>query len=179
MPNLKKIFSKIYDQYVAKIYRFIFLKVNSKEIAQDLTSETFLKAWESFKKRTLNIEHRTIDNPKAFLYQIAKNLIIDYYREKGKVQLVSAQSLPIVDPRMNLEERAMINSDLELVKKAILNLKDEYQDAIIWYYLEGYSVSEIAKILDKSEPATRMLISRAIKNLRQEYKNLINAAGRR
>jgi RNA polymerase sigma factor (sigma-70 family) len=54
-----------------------------------------------------------------------------------------------------------------------LKLKDEYQDAIIWYYLEGYSVSEIAKILDKSEPATRMLISRAIKNLRQEYDKLV------
>ena len=49
MKNLRKIFSKIYDRYIDKIYRFIFFKVNSQEIAQDLTSETFLKTWESFK----------------------------------------------------------------------------------------------------------------------------------
>jgi len=171
MPNLKKIFSKIYDKYVAKIYRFIFLKVNSKEIAQDLTSETFLKAWETF--RVQNSEFK-VQNPQAFLYKIAKNLVIDFYREKRKVQLVSTQNVSIVDPKANLEERAMINSDLELIKKAIFNLKDEYQDAVIWYYLEGFSISEISKFLDKSEPATRMLISRAIKNLRQEYDKLIN-----
>jgi RNA polymerase sigma-70 factor (ECF subfamily) len=171
MPNLKKIFSKIYDKYVAKIYRFIFLKVNSKEIAQDLTSETFLKAWKAFSFQRSEFR---VQNPQAFLYKIAKNLVTDYYREKAKIQLISAESSPIIDPRINLEEKAIQNSDLELVKKAILKLKDEYQDAIIWYYLEGYSVSEIAKILDKSEPATRMLISRAIKNLKKEYEKLIN-----
>jgi len=175
MPNVKKIFSKIYDKYVAKIYRFIFLKVNSKETAQDLTSETFLRGWEAYKKNQnpKSNPRNEIENPQAFLYRIAKNLVIDYYREKGKIQLVPTESNPIADPQTNLEEKAIQNSDLELVKKAIFHLKDDYQDAVIWYYLEGFSIPEIAKFLDKSEPATRMLISRAIKNLRQEYDKLI------
>ncbi len=62
MADLRKIFSKIYDQYINKIYRFVFLKVSSQEIAEDLTSETFLKTWESFKNGT------RIENPQAFLF---------------------------------------------------------------------------------------------------------------
>jgi len=73
MANYRREFSKIYDQCIDKIYRFIFLKVNSKEIAQDLCSETFLKGWETYKKNT------KIENPSAFLYRIASILVIDYF----------------------------------------------------------------------------------------------------
>lgn len=163
MANIRKIFSKIYDSYVEKIYRFIFFKVSSKEIAEDLTSETFLRGWKTFKNEKNNIE-----NPPAFLYKIARNLVIDYYREKGKFQVVSAENIALIDPRTNLEEKMITNSDLEMVKKALFNLKDEYQEAIIWYYLDGLSVSEIAKLLDRTEPATRVLISRALKTLKKE-----------
>jgi len=163
MANIRKIFSKIYDNYVEKIYRFIFFKVSSKEIAEDLTSETFLRGWKTFKNEKNNIE-----NPPAFLYKIARNLVIDYYREKGKFQVVSAENTALIDPRTNLEEKMITNSDLEMVKKALFNLKDEYQEAIIWYYLDGLSISEIAKLLDRTEPATRVLISRALKNLKEE-----------
>jgi RNA polymerase sigma-70 factor (ECF subfamily) len=168
MRRAKKIFSKIYDQYVEKIYRFIFLKVSSKEIAEDLTSETFLRGWEVFKREKNNIE-----NPEAFLYKIARNLVIDHYREKGKFQVVSTERTPTIDLKTNLEEKAIIDSELEMIKKALLNLKEEHQDALIWYYLNGLSISEIAKILDKKESATRVLISRALKNLRQEYNKLM------
>ncbi|KPJ57480.1 hypothetical protein AMJ49_00955 [Parcubacteria bacterium DG_74_2] len=154
MANIRKIFSKIYDNYVEKIYRFIFFKVSSKEIAEDLTSETFLRGWKTFKNEKNNIE-----NPPAFLYKIARNLVIDYYREKGKFQVVSAENTALIDPRTNLEEKMITNSDLEMVKKALFNLKDEYQEAIIWYYLDGLSISEIAKLLDSS---------RALKNLKEE-----------
>ena len=50
MDNAQKQFSKIYDQYISRIYRFVFLRVNSVDIAQDLTSETFTRAWSSFAK---------------------------------------------------------------------------------------------------------------------------------
>ena len=162
MERAKKIFSKIYDQYVEKIYRFIFLIVNSKEIAEDLTSETFLKGWKNFKKNQ-------IENPKAFLYKIAKNLIIDFYRKKEKLKTVSAEAKPIADKNINLEEKILLNSDLKVVMNALSKLREEYKDAIILYYLDGLPISEIAQILDKSENATRVLISRAMKNLREEY----------
>jgi len=163
MPNLKKAFSKIYDQYIEKIYRFIFLKVNSKEIAEDLTSETFLKCWEAFKEKE-------IENPQAFLYQIARNLIVDHYRQKEKFQTVPIENNPISDPRQNLQETSNLNLEMEKVRTALSKLKDEYQDVLIWYYLEGIPVRKIAKMLDKTESATRVLIHRALNSLREELK---------
>ena len=162
MENLRKIFSKIYDRYIDKIYRFIFLKVNSQEIAQDLTSETFLRGWESFKNGN------KIENPQAFLYKIARNLVTDHYREKGRAQVVSAEFIPIVDPRQNLEEKSLLNSDIDNVKMALASLPEEYQDVIIWHYLDGLAFSEIGQILHKSENAVRVQTHRALEKLRKK-----------
>jgi len=54
MDKASRQFSKIYDKYIEKIYRFIYFKVNSVEISQDLTSETFLKAWQAFQREKIN-----------------------------------------------------------------------------------------------------------------------------
>ena len=163
MANLRKVFSKIYDQYIDKIYRFIFLKVNSQEIAQDLTSETFLRGWESFQAKNEEIE-----NIQAFLYRIARNLVTDYYREKGRTQVVSAEFVSIVDPRQNLEEKSLLNSDVDNIKRALASLKENYQNVIIWHYLDDLPIQEVANLLDKSEEATRVLLHRALKALKNE-----------
>ena len=165
MANQRKIFSSIYDKYVDKIYRFIFIKVSSQEIAEDLCSETFLRGWQAFKER------EDIENPPAFLYQIARNLIIDHYREKGKAKIVSAEYTPIVDPREDLEEKANLSSDLEGVRRSLANLKGDYQDVIIYRYLDELSVPEIAKILEKSEGTVRVTLHRALKALKNELGN--------
>ena len=163
MANLRKIFSKIYDRYIDKIYRFIFFKVNSQEIAQDLTSETFLKTWETYKNGNQEIE-----NIQAYLYKTARNLVIDFYREKGKVQIVSADNPLIPDPAPNLEEKAMLSSDLDQIRQALTNLRDDYQNVIIWHYLDDLPISEISQMLDRTEEATRVLLHRALNALRNE-----------
>lgn len=164
MDKKKKEFSKIYDQYIERIYRFIFLKVNSKEIAEDLTSETFLRTWEVFKNQNPKIE-----NISGFLYQIARNLVTDFYREKGKIQILSTDlGRPIIDPRQNLEEKAKTDSDLERIMKTLKELNEDYQNAIIWYYIDDLPIQEIANLLGKTEAATRVLITRAIKSLREK-----------
>ena len=168
MSNPKKKFGKIYDQYIGKIFRFVFLKVNSQETAEDLTSKVFLKGWEAFKGAESK-EGKKIDNPQAFLYQIARNLIIDYYREKGRAQIVSTEFAPqIADPRTNLEETAKTNSDLAIVTQAMQSLKGDYQEIIIWHYLDDLSISEIAGILNKQEGAVRVMLHRALKDLKNE-----------
>jgi len=171
--NLRKEFSKIYDKYIEKIYRFVFLKVSSPEVAEDLTSETFLKGWLAFRQQaTSNKQQATkIENPPAFLYQIARNLVIDHYREKGKAQIVPAEDYRIIDPRINLEERANLNSDFEQVRHALINLKEDYQDVIIYRYLDELSVPEIAKILEKSDGTVRVLLHRALVALRATINN--------
>jgi RNA polymerase sigma-70 factor (ECF subfamily) len=168
MDKIKKEFSKIYDQYIEKIFRFIFLKVNSKEVAEDLTSETFLRTWEIFKNGNPKIE-----NISAFLYQIARNLVTDFYRQKGKTQIISADlGPPIIDPRINLEEKAKLNSDLETIRKAISQLNEDYQNAIIWYYIDDLPIEEVANLLGRTEEATRVLISRALNALREKIKEV-------
>jgi len=162
MANLRKVFSKIYDQYINKIYRFIFLKVNSQEIAQDLTSETFLRSWESFKNGN------KIENPQAFLYKVARNLVTDYYREKAKTQVVSAEFVPVADPRPGLDERVMLGSDLEVVRRALAILKEDYQNVIIWHYLDDLPIQEVAEMMGRTEETTRVLLHRALKALRQK-----------
>ena len=160
MANPHKEFSKIYDKCIDKIYRFIFLKVNSQEIAQDLSSETFLRGWEAYKSNP------KIDNPFAFLYRIARNLVTDYYRQKARTQFVSPEAVPIIDPNPGIEEKAVLNSDLEQIKAVLADLKEEYQNVIIWRYLDDLSIPEVAKMLDKSEEATRVTLHRALKALR-------------
>jgi len=176
MADLRKTFSKIYDQNIDKIYRFIFLKVNSQEIAEDLTSETFLRGWETYKNQKSKSKNqkdegenqKEIKNPRAFLYKIARNLVIDYYREKGRVKIVSAEDAGLVDPRVDLEARAAIMSDLAQVKNVLSELNEDYQNAIIWRYLDDLPISEIALLLDRTEGATRVLLHRALESLREK-----------
>ena len=165
MSNPKKEFSKIYDKYIDKIYRFIFIKVNLKEIAEDLTSETFLRCWDSFKESATEIE-----NIQAFLYRIARNLVTDYYRQKGRTQFVSLENVSITDPSPTLEQKAVKDSDLLNIKLAISKLNDDYQEVLVWHYVDDLPVPEIAKILDKSEGAVRVMIHRALEALKGEVK---------
>jgi len=169
MRNPRKKFSKIYDQYINKIYRFIFLKVNSQDIANDLCSETFLKGWEAFKnQKSKSKNQKPIENPQAFLYQIARNLVIDHYREKGRTQFVSADYVPIEDPNPGLEEKSFLNSDIDTIRLSLVNLKEEYQEIIIWHYIDDLSIAEIAKMLNKPEGTIRVMLHRALKALKEK-----------
>jgi len=172
MNKKEEIFSRIYDQYIDKIYRFIFLKVNSQEIAEDLCSETFLRGWKKFKEN-----NQKIDNPQAFLYQIARNLVIDHYREKNKVQLVSSDfnldsNINISDPKIDLEEKAIKKWDIEMVRTALKEIKGDYQDVIIWHYIDDLSIKEIAEMTNSSEGAIRVTLYRALQNLKDKIKEI-------
>lgn len=161
----KKKFSKIYDKYIEKIYRFIFLKVNSQETAEDLSSEVFSRGWKVIQ------EGKEIDNIPAFLYQIARNLVTDFYREKGKAKLISTEfTKEIADPQPNLEEKAISSSDLDNIRGALANLKEEYQNVLVWRYIDNFPISDIAKMLNKSEKAIRVMLHRALKNLKNQLK---------
>jgi len=161
MENLKKKYSKIYDQYIAKIYRFIFIKVNSQEIAE----ETFLRGWERLKELD-----GKIDNLPAFLYQIARNLVVDHYREKNNTNLVSADSSQIADPRNDLGEKVAFDSDLRIILATMTGLSDDYREVINLHYLDDLSIKETAQILNRPEGTVRVMLHRALKELREQLK---------
>lgn len=159
-------FSQIYDKYIDKIYRFIFLKVNSKETAEDLSSEVFTRCWRKFQDNEGDLV--TIENPQAFLYQVARNLVVDHYREKGKAQFVSTDFAPVIDPRGDIKEKTEFSSDLSMVRTALAGLKDKYQEMVIWHYIDDLSIPEISKISGKPEGTVRVALHRAMKSLKKE-----------
>ncbi len=163
MDKLKRKFSKIYDQNVDAIYRFVFFKVNSEEIAQDLTSEAFLKSWQAFQR-----DGKKIENPKAFVYRTARNLVIDYYRRKGRTETVSIDNLSLSSSGPGLEENILLKSDFEQVEKALSKLPDDYKSVITMYYIEGLSSREVSRIIQRTEGATRVLLHRALNSLRSK-----------
>ncbi len=165
----KAAFGRLYDLYVKPIYRFVYLKVNSREEAEDLTSETFLKAWDYISKPE---NSQKIRNARAFFYQVASNLVIDFYRKKALIPL----SLDAISENSDIkDEKELIGSDKMIkeaemgeLKRAFRNIPHNYSDTIIWYYLEDLKISEIAEVLKKSEGTVRVLIHRALKALKKE-----------
>ncbi len=162
MNDPKEKFSLIYDQYIEKIYRFVYLKVNLQETAEDITSKVFLKGWEAYQKG------QDIKNPGAFLYQIARNLVVDYYRTKGRTNIVSIDHVSQVADKSNVYEKAVLDADVELVKSAISRLKQDYQDVLILYYLEDMPADQIATFLNKPAGTVRVMIHRGLEALKGE-----------
>ncbi|OGZ72546.1 MAG: hypothetical protein A2908_01590 [Candidatus Staskawiczbacteria bacterium RIFCSPLOWO2_01_FULL_38_12b] len=168
MNNPKEQFSLIYDQYIEKIYRFVYVKVNSREVAEDVTSKVFLNGWQAYQK------NQDIKNPGAFLYQIARNAVVDHYREKGRTKVTYVEDLFYTpDTAKNPYEKAIVNADAELTISALGNLKKEYQDVLIWYYLEDMSTEQIAVLANKSIGNVRVMIHRGLEALRNEIKEQV------
>ena len=164
MDSLNEQFAQIYDQYIDKIYRFVYLKVSSQEMAEDITSKVFLKGWEKF--RIQNTEFR-IQNTGAFLYQIARNAVIDHYRDKGRTKNVSTEIVAeMADPGTSAQDKAILSADIEVIKKAIQKLKQEHQDIIIWHYIDDMPIGVIAELVDKPEGTVRVMLHRGLKDLK-------------
>jgi RNA polymerase sigma-70 factor (ECF subfamily) len=158
-------FAEIYDLFVEPLYRFIYFKVNNKEEAQDLTSEVFLKAWNSAQ----NKGELVVKTLPAFLYRIARNTVIDHYRKKKNDysldDLVESGNEPTNDQDPDQEFDA--NLDLATLETALHELKDEYREVIVLRYVEDLSTTEIAAILDKNKGAVRVLQYRAQEALKK------------
>ena len=163
----KQQFSEIYDKYIESIYRFVFIKTNSQFIAEDITSEIFTRYWQSLQK------NNEILNERAFLYKTARNAVIDYYRKKGRTpNLVSTELSDEIPDNDNIIKTVELSHEIGTIQKAISQLKDEYQNVVIWHYLDDLPISEIAKTIGKSEPAVRMLLSRALKEVKERIKEV-------
>jgi len=159
--EIKKEFTKIYYQYIDSIYRFFYLNSDSQEVAEDLTQETFSRLW-----KALNSQEK-IEKPRAYLYRLARNLIVDFYRKTQKNQEILLDSMPEIRDPGDVQKRVIINTEIEKIKKNLQGLKEEYQLVIIWHYLEDIPIKEIAEILNKTEESTRVLLHRALKALKE------------
>jgi len=157
-------FGELYDFYAPKVYRFVRLKVDCQETAQDLTSEAFLKIWEYLQE-----QKRIRERFRSLLYKIARNLVIDFYRAKSNREILidELEELSHIEDDQRSDELALRREDMKEVKQGLAKIKSNYQDVIIWYYIEDMPISEIADILDKKEGTVRVLIHRAKEALKE------------
>lgn len=158
-------FGELYDVYAPKIYRFVRLKVDSQETAQDLTSEAFLRILNYLQK-----QRKIKERFQALLYKIVRNLVVDFYRSKSVREILVEDSMEEIVVREGDEESdalALRQEDMKEVRNALIRMNSNYQDVIVWYYLDELSISEIAEILDKNEGTVRVLVHRALKSLRR------------
>jgi RNA polymerase sigma factor (sigma-70 family) len=166
------VFGRLYDVYVKPIFRFIYFKVSSREEAEDLTSETFLKAWDYISRPG---NENKIRNLKAFFYQIAGNLVVDFYRKRAFLPLplnYISETTDIPDGQVSNIDKIGKDDEIKDLKEALRIIPENYCDIIIWYYLEDLKISEIAQIIQKSEGAVRVLIHRALKALKKELEQI-------
>lgn len=156
-------YSQFYDLYVSRIYRFVFFKVNSVADAQDLTSETFLKLWQYIR------EGRPIKSPNAFVYMIARNTVIDFYRNRNheNYSLDSPEAAKISDEKADPLAQQVTDSQLKELLAGLNDLKDEYKEVIVLRFLDELSISEIAEVLRKPKGSVRVLLHRALKALKE------------
>ncbi|HQB51184.1 MAG TPA: RNA polymerase sigma factor [bacterium] len=160
-------FIKAYEAYQADIYRFIYFKVNSEAEAQDLTSTVFLKVWSVVQAGKLK-DYKTL---RSFLYTVARNTIIDYYRQSGRVNQLSldddADPIDIADGRPGIIETIQRDSDLDSIYQALCELKPEYREVIVMHFVNELSVAEIAQITNKKPGNIRVIIHRGLEAIRK------------
>ena len=158
-------FTNAYQLHVDAIYRHCYFRVHNKELAQDLTQETFIKTWKYI------IEGKEIKNLKAFLYKVAINLIIDDSRKKKAVVFDAVKEK---EASVRLYKR-MYNDTLNKLEVdeiiGILSGMDEnYKQVIVMRYINQLSPPEIAEIMGISTNAVSVKINYAIKKLRETIK---------
>lgn len=162
-------FGKLYDHYVPKIYRFLFVKTNNREEAEDLTHEVFVSAWQNLGRYT----HQGFPFS-SWLYQVARNKVIDYYRlKKNHTSLEEADGEGAAFAVENTIARDLDNAlKINKIKGLLQELSSDQQDVILMRFVEELSYAEIASVMEKSEGAVRLIQHRAIQELKKHIPSL-------
>ncbi len=153
-------FGELYSIYLNKIYRYVFYQVKDRMTAEDLVQEIFLKVW-----KALGGYRRERSSFSAWIYRIAHNHVIDYFRTRRQHQTLE-EDIPALaaGPEQEVEER-LIQKELA---EAISCLPPQQRQIIILKFIEGLDNWEIAQIMAKREGAIRVMQMRALRALRQK-----------
>lgn len=152
-------FREFYDRYVQLIYRYIYLRLRIPQDSEDLTSETFIRAW----RHISTFEWRE-NQTASWLLRIAHNLIVDKYRQKSPaLSWLPWRSSPTRDEFEQVENRDEIQ---ELFEK----ISAEEQIILYLHYFEDYTMNEVAAALGKTANAVTVAEFRALRRLRAAVK---------
>jgi RNA polymerase sigma-70 factor (ECF subfamily) len=157
----REAFGEIYRIFLDRIYRFVYFLVREEPLAEDITQNTFLKAWD--KIGSFSDKRGTMQ---AYLYTIARNLVIDNQRKK-KAQVLTVEMEETISTSEDLEGKVIEKESQEEIKRSLDALPVDDREIIILKYFEDMDYSEIAKIVKKREGAIRARVFRALKVLRE------------
>ena len=155
-----QLFSPLYEHYFTTIFRFIHRRANSRELAADLTQQTFLKALLALSK----YEPRGLPF-RAWLYRIAMNELRMYWRKKKEVVMdLSYAEVDVLRTEIGLAEES---DDLQRLARSLSKLPAEKARLIELRYFDGLSFEELGQVLGIAEDAAKMRVHRVLATLRQ------------
>lgn len=155
----KEAFGKIYELYYKKIFRYCSFNTYDREIAQDICQEIFVKAWNKIKDFKMEANWSI----QAFLFAIARNLIIDRTREKKEVNVEQFEE---IESSEDLYEELNKKTDVENISNALSKLDEIERQIIILRFFEEMDSKEVAKILKIKDGALRVRQGRILQKLK-------------
>ncbi len=154
-------FGALYDHYNQPVYRFVYYRVSSQAIAEDLVSETFFRALRSM----ASFQWQGKDFG-AWLMTIARNLVVDHYKA-GRTRLETSTDdfTGHEGVAEGPEDEVITSLTNEILREALTALPAEQQECLVLRFLSGQSIAETAKALGRTEGAIKQLQLRAVRNL--------------
>ena len=158
-----KEFAKYYEEFKHKIYSYLYYRSGrNKDLAEDLTAEVFLKAFEKFHT------YKEGSSFKSWIYAVAHNHLVDHYRknrESVDLELIENVVESEMDTRVLLEKRLAVEQAEELLEY----LTDEEREIVLLRYHRDLSMREIGDVVDKEEVTVRVMVHRALGKMRKKY----------
>ncbi|MBU0951451.1 MAG: sigma-70 family RNA polymerase sigma factor [Elusimicrobia bacterium] len=146
------------EHFYHRIYNYIFFKVSSRPDAEDLTSEVFIRMVKSIAQQSGDF--------KTWLYKIASNMVIDHYRQKASIK----KTMSRYEEFLQLDNQKSNNRNSGDYDNLFYALTQEQHEVVALRFVDGFNVSEISKIMQKSENAVKALQFRAMVTLREKFK---------
>jgi len=157
-------FGQLHDRYAESVFRFLYSRLNNRMDAEDLFGEVFLRTWNSlprYKSQGLPFS--------AYLFRIARNLLIDHYRKSNSEKHIDTQDIKASEVlQVSPYERLVTKQEIEELKDTLSLLREDYRDVLVMRFISGLSPEETAKAMGRSSGAVRVLQHRALKALRRQ-----------
>jgi RNA polymerase sigma-70 factor (ECF subfamily) len=158
-------FGELYERYALSVFRFVFAHTSDRMDAEDLTEEVFLRTWRSLG----NYQERGVPFL-AFLFRIARNAIIDHYRQTGRIEHTELEAVPYIkDQTPGPVEVMTASHERQELKQKLDQLREDYRNVLVLRFLSDLSPEETAQVMGRSVGAVRVLQHRALNALRESF----------
>jgi RNA polymerase sigma-70 factor (ECF subfamily) len=154
-------FGQLYDRYADSVFRFIYFRVNDRGLAEDFTSETFLRALRRI--GTITYQGRDIG---AWFITIARNIVFDHTKSaRHRLEITTADTIEGKEHAPSTEAAVLSSLANEGLMAAVAKLGDEQRECVMLRFIQGLSVSETAAVMGKNDGAIKALQHRAVRKL--------------